>query len=540
MSSFWFAAKSFWTNYANFKGRTSRSSYWLAVLFLGLSGFLVNVIDILVLPSVGIGQEVFGGLGAASTLYVFVAAIPGLALMWRRMNDVGHSGLWAATPVGTGLLSYFLLRALSEDIGGYLLGVFSFSLSLVTAVFFLFFSLQNSQYGRRSAKAPVLAAIAAGTALTFIAFSVSGGASRNPFDLQALEELFDRPFDGGSSDIESSSEPTNGGQEGGNLDWADHRKPGFSYECSLSNPGADVHWNFTGVRLVQRTVGSPLSQAFDIDGVRVGTSLANHNDVAFAVGLRFTNWGSEMATTDFGAGFLDGWQLQGSDSLVYQLRGFYYGGGGVCPGMIMPGEAQQVFLWAAIPPDIESVTLSHVTGSQTTFVLAELVGENVFDEFNDTPDPGLPSVGDSIEHNGVEVKLLSITYSDADGFGTGVCVPGDRELHCDGFVELEVTNNTSKDIHIATMLYFLDLGYQWSRDGFVPGKSRNTVQEASLSGVTIPAGNVRRFNMLHDGVDMSELRVLVNPEPVAAIFGPPGGSYSLVGTFVIPLAERQQ
>jgi uncharacterized membrane protein YhaH (DUF805 family) len=540
MNRFWFATQSFWTNYGNFKGRTSRSGYWLAALFLGLSGFLVNLIDIFALPHIGLGQEVFGGLGPLSTFYWFITVTPGLALMWRRMNDVGHSGWWAATPLGTGLLSYFLLRTLSEDFGGYLFGFFFFSASLVTFVFFFFFSLQNSQYGRRSAKAPVLAAIAAGTALSFIAFSISGGANRNPMDLQAFEELFDRPLGGGTLDIDSSREPASGGQEGGNLDLADHRKPGFSYECSLSNPGADVRWNFTGVRLVERTVGSSTSEAFDIDGVKVGTLLADYNDVAFAVGLRFSNWGTDMATTDFGAGFLEGWQLQGSDSLVYELRGFYYGGAGVCPGMIMPGESQQGFLWATIPPDIESVTLYHPSGSGTTFLLSELTGENVFDEFNDSPDPSLPSIGDSVEHNGVEVNLLSVTYSSVGEFMDGACVPGDSKFECDGLVELEVSNTTSADVHISTMLYFLDLGYQSSREGRVPGASRNTVQEASLSGVTIPAGSVRRFNMQHDGVGMSELRILVNSEPVQSIFGSPGGSYSLVGTFMIPLADSQQ
>ncbi len=66
-----------WKNYFNFKGRTSRRSFWQA--------YLVNFVVSLVLTA--ISQD----LGAVYTLAVL---IPGLAMGVRRLHDTNRSGHW--------------------------------------------------------------------------------------------------------------------------------------------------------------------------------------------------------------------------------------------------------------------------------------------------------------------------------------------------------------------------------------------------------------------------------------------------------------
>lgn len=66
-----------WTNYFNFSGRTSRAGYWWAVLFNWIISLLLGWL----LPPVG-------------TIYGYLALIPGIALCFRRLHDVGKSGWW--------------------------------------------------------------------------------------------------------------------------------------------------------------------------------------------------------------------------------------------------------------------------------------------------------------------------------------------------------------------------------------------------------------------------------------------------------------
>lgn len=156
-------------NYGNFGARTSRSGYWLAALFVGLSGIVTNLVDILVLPSIGIGQDVFGGLGPLSTLYASITVTPSLALMWRRMNDVGHSGWWAVAPFAFGIGAYLALSGIFRVRWGEVLGLFLFAMAAVTLVVFVVFSLFPSRYGKRSPTNALLISISAGAALSLLA-----------------------------------------------------------------------------------------------------------------------------------------------------------------------------------------------------------------------------------------------------------------------------------------------------------------------------------------------------------------------------------
>ena len=76
----------YFKNYANFKGRSTRSDYWYVVLANFLIGLVLGFVCGL------IGQEELGT--KISSLYSLITLIPGLAIFTRRMHDINKSG-WA-------------------------------------------------------------------------------------------------------------------------------------------------------------------------------------------------------------------------------------------------------------------------------------------------------------------------------------------------------------------------------------------------------------------------------------------------------------
>lgn len=67
--------------YADFTGRARRSEYWYFYLF-----------DALVSAGLAV---IFGEDSAILALYSLAVLLPGLAVTWRRLHDIGKSGLWA-------------------------------------------------------------------------------------------------------------------------------------------------------------------------------------------------------------------------------------------------------------------------------------------------------------------------------------------------------------------------------------------------------------------------------------------------------------
>lgn len=74
-------------NYANFKGRTGRKSFWIFILIsMGIS---------VLLSAIG-GMIDFNLL---STIYSLAILLPSLAIGVRRMHDVGKSGWFYLIPL---------------------------------------------------------------------------------------------------------------------------------------------------------------------------------------------------------------------------------------------------------------------------------------------------------------------------------------------------------------------------------------------------------------------------------------------------------
>jgi uncharacterized membrane protein YhaH (DUF805 family) len=74
-------------NYATFTGRARRSEYWYFVLFNGIFSIVAMILD----NVLGIALEGIG-YGPLYGLYLLAMLIPGLAVVVRRLHDVGKSG----------------------------------------------------------------------------------------------------------------------------------------------------------------------------------------------------------------------------------------------------------------------------------------------------------------------------------------------------------------------------------------------------------------------------------------------------------------
>ena len=80
--SFGEAIRNFFTQYATFTGRATRSEYWYVFLFNIIVSAVINGVIGMLLPNVA---AILAGIYSLATL------IPGLALCWRRLHDIGKS-----------------------------------------------------------------------------------------------------------------------------------------------------------------------------------------------------------------------------------------------------------------------------------------------------------------------------------------------------------------------------------------------------------------------------------------------------------------
>jgi len=86
------AIKSFWANYANFKGRARRSEYWFIALFLFLTNLAAAVIDFVLLGSDIDRFIANGGGGLVGLVWLLATVLPALSVLVRRLHDTGRSG----------------------------------------------------------------------------------------------------------------------------------------------------------------------------------------------------------------------------------------------------------------------------------------------------------------------------------------------------------------------------------------------------------------------------------------------------------------
>ena len=79
-------------NYVGFSGRASRSEYWFWVLFTLIVQLVTGIMD----------GFIFGsdfGTGTISSIVSVGFLLPGLAVLVRRLHDVGKSGWWILSSI---------------------------------------------------------------------------------------------------------------------------------------------------------------------------------------------------------------------------------------------------------------------------------------------------------------------------------------------------------------------------------------------------------------------------------------------------------
>lgn len=111
------------TNFS-FKGRTSRKQYWMYVLFnLIISNICFNLPQKILAPAYGESPTPLYGLFVVlGLIYSFGMLVQSIAIMVRRLHDIGKSGWWALlllTVIGVFVLIYFLCQKGDEQANAY-------------------------------------------------------------------------------------------------------------------------------------------------------------------------------------------------------------------------------------------------------------------------------------------------------------------------------------------------------------------------------------------------------------------------------------
>ena len=75
--------------YACFSGRARRQEYWLFVLFNFIVALVAGFIGGFLAGATGVAAFSFLG-----TVYNLAVLIPGFAVLFRRLHDIGKSGWW--------------------------------------------------------------------------------------------------------------------------------------------------------------------------------------------------------------------------------------------------------------------------------------------------------------------------------------------------------------------------------------------------------------------------------------------------------------
>lgn len=82
--SFGEAIQSVFSKYATFSGRARRSEYWYFVLLTLIVSFVTGILS-----------EILGNFGTTlAGLWELAVLVPTLAVVWRRLHDIGKSGGW--------------------------------------------------------------------------------------------------------------------------------------------------------------------------------------------------------------------------------------------------------------------------------------------------------------------------------------------------------------------------------------------------------------------------------------------------------------
>ena len=147
------AVRSFWSNYANFKGRARRSEYWFITLFLLLTNVAAAGIDLALMQG---DVEQFlanGGGGIVGLVWLVATILPAVAVLVRRLHDTGRTGwlllgLYIPVALLTGLTILGDMESLQTLVVIGVLALVAFVFNIVILVFTVLNSTpEENQYG---------------------------------------------------------------------------------------------------------------------------------------------------------------------------------------------------------------------------------------------------------------------------------------------------------------------------------------------------------------------------------------------------------
>ena len=110
------AVESFFRKYATFTGRSSRSEYWYATLFLFMLGFGLGFIEAYLDLFPNTKDPI---LATVANLFVI---LPAFAIIARRLHDINKSGWWyliAFTIIGLIPVIYWFCKVGDEGDNNY-------------------------------------------------------------------------------------------------------------------------------------------------------------------------------------------------------------------------------------------------------------------------------------------------------------------------------------------------------------------------------------------------------------------------------------
>tara|TARA_Y100000591_G_scaffold196497_1_gene170096 strand:- start:670 stop:1044 length:375 start_codon:yes stop_codon:yes gene_type:complete len=83
-----FAINKAFNKYFDFGGRSNRSEFWYFFLFIFIGSTISHIVDTYI---IGYHEE---EMGIISGIFWLATFIPQLSITFRRLHDVGKSGLW--------------------------------------------------------------------------------------------------------------------------------------------------------------------------------------------------------------------------------------------------------------------------------------------------------------------------------------------------------------------------------------------------------------------------------------------------------------
>ena len=108
--SFWGSFGYCMKNYCNFRGRATRTEYWGWIIGNALIGWVLQLV--VLLASMGGGASVYAAetaTNAVEGLWNLAVFLPALAVMGRRLHDVGWSAKQMLGPIALGIVGLILL-----------------------------------------------------------------------------------------------------------------------------------------------------------------------------------------------------------------------------------------------------------------------------------------------------------------------------------------------------------------------------------------------------------------------------------------------